>query len=889
MLTMASQGGTHIMGPEQDIGSIEVGEVADLVVLNVNPLDDTKGTTNIALVVKGGVLFEAHTLDEICRAAHPYDKPPWAGEEPYARQFCRCRNAASPMTSSAPSAVSIVQPRRLARKSGAGRRCWAVALGALFAAELLTVHCEADSKPASRAHEVRLIRDAYGMAHLYAAREEDGFYGLGYAEGEDPLQQILTWYVALRGELAATFGPKTPPLPTRKQPMPPSDDLRLSDAVETDLNVRKYRILETARKNFPRLPAQYQRDVRAFIAGLGAYMREHPDKTPSWAPPLEPALPVGILDLFILEAHGVCAARHRADLAASGASAALSPTAAPAGPLASSNAWAVAGSRSADSGVFFSADSHGEIQVYGMVFYPYRIRAGDLDFMAFEPTGSANFLFGHSPYFGWGITEGPRFVGDCYRVKVDHTRPQRFLYDGKWRTMTVKPYTITVKNSEPVKGILEYTHHNGVLSPVEKRVGDTAYVVSYASADRLGLESGEYYRLAKARSRKELESVLAQRDAYPANMVIGGADGTIMYIRPGRIPIRAPGVDAHRTIDGNISATAWRGVHRYANLLKLINPPQGWVGNSNISPDMMYRDSPLRAGDYPSYFGFEPGFITARQRRLIELFDSTAPLSVGDILAIAMDETIPGMRPWGAAIAQAVHEQADFVRQRPLELRPFLDALEHFDGTLSKDSRGALDHFELRRALLEKHRDFMDALGEAIDKGPALASDMQQLLITAAEEARERLIATYGRADLTWGDVHRVGRGGVDYPEGGGIMLMGVKRGGWANYTSLLDVPKPAVADATLRGLAFTVDPQTKLLHLDDGQRAPFVVHFTRAGVQTYAETLWGVSEDPDSPHFSDQARLSSEKQLRPIPLTLPALEREQTKVTVLTVPPGSP
>ena len=765
------------------------------------------------------------------------------------------------------------------------------AAGLILAALSPASTAQADAKPSPgpTRHEVRIIRDAYGMAHLYAAREEDGFYGLGYAEGEDRLQQILTWYVAMRGELAATFGPKTPLLPARSNPVASPDNPPLADAVAVDTTARKYQVLETARRNFPRLPPQYQRDLKGFVAGLRAYMHDHPDKTPAWAPPLEPAMPLGLVHLFIVEAQPVCDARRAADKAATGAPTATTSTAGEAGPLPASNAWAVAGSRSADGGVFLESDSHGPIQVYGALFYPYRIRAGDLDFMAFEPTGSALFLFGHSPYFGWGITEGPRFVADCYRVKVDHDSPRRYRYDGKVREMSLVPYTIEVKGGSPVHGEFEYTRHNGVTSPVEGREGDTAYLVSYASEDRVGLGAGEYYRLAKAHNRKQLESVLAQRDAYPANMVIGGADGTIMYIRPGRIPIRPPGVDAHRTLDGNTSATAWRGMHSYADLLKLINPPQGYVGNSNISPDMMYPHSPLKPGDYPPYFGFEPGYTNQRQQRLIELLDSTPPLTLGDILAFAMDETIPLLRPWGPAFASALREQADFVRQQPKELLPFLEDLAHFDGALSSDSRGALAHFEMKRALLEKHRDSMDALVEAVDKSAGLSAEFQRLLITAAEEGREHLIATYGRADLTWGDVHRVGRGDADYPVGGGIMPMGIKRDGLTGYAASLPVIKPAVAQATLRALQFTEDPGTHRLRLVGGQRVPFVVHFTRAGVQSYAETLWGVSENPDSPHYTDQARLSSEKQLRPIPLTLPALEREKTQVTVLTVPSGAP
>jgi acyl-homoserine-lactone acylase len=348
---------------------------------------------------------------------------------------------------------------------GGRRRRWAVAIAAVVACQASTVCGKGfESRPVLPGHQVQIIRDAYGMAHLYADHEEDGFYGLGYAEGEDRLQQILTWYVALRGELAATFGPTTPPLHIA-DPVPWWEPSALSDAVANDLSARKYRILESARRNFSRLPPQYRRDIRAFIAGMSAYMHEHPDKTPSWAPPLEPALPIGVFHLFALEAQSVCDERRAAD-AAQGQNVALAATDAPHTALGSSNVWAVAGSRSADGGVFLESDSHDPLQIYGMLFYPYHIKAGDLDFMAFETAGSAQFLFGHSPYFAWGITEGPRFVADCYRVSVDHNAPRRFLFDGKPRHMTVVPYAIRVKGGRPVRGVFEYTHHNGVASPL---------------------------------------------------------------------------------------------------------------------------------------------------------------------------------------------------------------------------------------------------------------------------------------------------------------------------------------------------------------------------------------------------------------------------------------
>jgi acyl-homoserine-lactone acylase len=700
------------------------------------------------------------------------------------------------------------------------------------------------------------------MAHIYSDTEQGGFFGLGYATGEDRLEQVLTWYVAVRGELAATFGPKTPVLPGDSFALGGAGNAGpLEDAVASDLNARRFQLLEIARRNLPLLPAHYRRDLQAYIAGLNAYMRANPTKTPAWAPRLEAALPLALIHFLVLEPAQVCDARRAADRQT--AVAATVDPQAPPGPLGGSNAWAIAGSRTADGRVIFESDSHGPIEGYGALFYPYRIKAGGLDVTAIAPAGTALFLFGYSPHFAWGITEGPRYPADCYRIAVEALSPRLYRYDGQLHKISVRPYTIAVKGGAPVQGSFEFVRLNGVVSPIVSREGSTAYAVSYASAERVGRGAGEYYRIAQARNLKELQSALAQRDAYPANLVIGGADGTLMFIRPGRIPVRPPGLDATRTLDGNHSSSAWRGIHSYKDALKLINPSQGYVANTNVSPDMMYPQSPLKASDYPPYFAFAPGQTNSRQRRLIELLDGRSNITIDEARAMAMDESIPAARPWGAVIAAAVSERPELIATQVSGTEAFLADLEDFDGVFSKESRGALDYFELRTVLRDRHHDFAEVLEATVRAGDRLSPNQQRLLLESLAETRQILLEKYGRTDLAWGDVHRIGRGGVDLPVGGAISMN----------------------DASLRALRFATDPGTGKEWMTGGQRVPFLVHFTAAGPQAYIQALWGLSNDPESIHFSDQAHLASDKFLRPIPQSVPALLREQAAEKVLLFP----
>jgi len=83
-LELASLGGARFVGIERDVGSITVGKLADLMVLNRNPLDNIRTTTDIAYVMKAGRLWDAKTLDEVWPSVKPFGEPYWASADPRA-------------------------------------------------------------------------------------------------------------------------------------------------------------------------------------------------------------------------------------------------------------------------------------------------------------------------------------------------------------------------------------------------------------------------------------------------------------------------------------------------------------------------------------------------------------------------------------------------------------------------------------------------------------------------------------------------------------------------------------------------------------------------------------------------------------------------------------
>ena len=111
-------------------------------------------------------------------------------------------------------------------------------------------------------------------------------------------------------------------------------------------------------------------------------------------------------------------------------------------------------------------------------------------------------------------------------------------------------------------------------------------------ANEVGL-TDQCYEMMIAHNLAEMKKALSHRQLMAQNIMVATVEGDIYYLRNGRVPIRAKGVDPSRPIAGNTSATEWQGIHPIDDLVQIENPPCGWMQNCNCSPAaMMNQDQP---------------------------------------------------------------------------------------------------------------------------------------------------------------------------------------------------------------------------------------------------------------------------------------------------------
>ncbi|MBW2366608.1 MAG: penicillin acylase family protein [Deltaproteobacteria bacterium] len=686
---------------------------------------------------------------------------------------------------------------------------------------------------------VTIYRDNFGVPHIYADKEAAGYFGLGYAEAADQLEILLRRHLQGRGELAVAFGP---------------------EFIESDLQARGWMHTEEAQAGFNRMSPQLQGNYEQYVAGVNRYMEEHPEAVPDWGRPLEPIDPViHSRDIFwsaYQAGHGIKACQNGGVQLSPRAEAQVADR-----QKQASNEWFLAPWRTAENATMVLTDPHGGID--GTFVYEARLHAGEIHQAGYYIGPSPLLL--HTRDIAWAMTTGSPLVSDCYEVEVDPDNPRRYRFDGQWQEMITRDVTIEVAGGESVTRTFEYTRHNEVLSPVVARVDDKAYIISTPYMHIAGQYDEDLYRLGLAKNVREAREALSGLGMFSQNVLVGDKAGESFYVRIGRTPRRPEGYDWTHPVPGNTSETAWQGIHPLADLVHIENPPQGYMQNCNVWPALMWKDSPLTPDHYPDYIYNEDLILTARGERAIEILSRAANFTLADAFELVLDEKWISSELWTMALTKAVENQPKLVASKGPEFRRVLHGLLNFNGYARADSTEALYHYywrDINWSLLTA--DDFGVILKSVSCDKPIDDRLQVALLDGVSQVTNKLIKEHGTTEHRLGDVFRIGKAGHSFPIGG-ISIMSndpFNQCGWHELA----------CNMTMRAFSDNVLDSQKLPDPDEnghrfvrmGSRMLLLTVLTDP-VQSFSLHNFGQSQNPDSPHFIDQARMFSERRLKPV------------------------
>ncbi|MBN2309751.1 MAG: penicillin acylase family protein, partial [Candidatus Hydrogenedentes bacterium] len=625
-----------------------------------------------------------------------------------------------------------------------------------------------------------------------------------YAQAEDRLEDIYRNVRTAIGEMSAAFGPSY---------------------VRQDYIMKAVKNGEHWAAYWPTAPEHIRALGDAFVAGVEAYVAEHPERRPGYALDLEGWHCGAVGSTMILKwpLGTVEDDLKNKDQA----------------PPFGSNGWAVGPSRSAEGCSIVMTDPHLTWKDLA-VFYEARVHGGDLAMNGFFLVGTPVLALGNNGRVGWACTTGGPDTSDVYVLKLNPDNPLEYEYDGAWKQAQIETITIEVKDADPVEQMAAYTELGFLLGEPDLEKG-IAYVGATPYFGQTGLLE-QMYKMALARNCGEFYEALAMNQFMEQNLIFADVEGNIQYVRAGRTPIRPEGYNWNAPVPGNTSATKWLGIHDIADLVQIKNPPQGYFQNCNISPALMMLDSPLTPDKYPAYvYNVSWDKSNPRGRRALELLSGDDSITREEAMAVAMDVYDALSKPWQSALRGAV----DAVGAERMQDAAFAKAVEDvlaWNGEFTPDSVAA----PIVRSWRLKCAGAVDVA--AIAKGEALSREHQAALLELLGQTLAELRVKYGESPVTWGDIHKVGRGGILFP------------------CPCADFGDGANATETLMDVGTREDPPDSGIYVArKGSMAMMLMFCVADGIEAYSCIPWGQSADPASPHYMDQGeKLYSRRKFKP-------------------------
>ena len=664
-------------------------------------------------------------------------------------------------------------------------------------------------------YDARILRDAYGVPHIYGRRDADVAFGLDYAHAEDDWKTIEEVIIFSRGDIARRNG---------------------EDAAVTDYLIRAMGSAEAiAEKYETALSPETRALAQAYAAGINFYCAE----TERCG---REALPVTAQDVvagfasrqpffYGLDDQLKAIFDGDVEIEQRTVTAREAFLKVPKEFELGSNAMAVAPVRSADGHTRLMVNSH---QPYTgpVAWYEARVKSEEgWDMIGGIFPGAPLVLHGAGPDLGWAFTVNKPDLVDVYTLEVDKPKkPAKYRFDGGWRAFDVKKIKFRVHLwgpfSLPVTRRALYSVHGPVF-----QTDDGVFAVSYAGqGDIRAIE--QYYRMNKAANYADWRAAMKMLALPSLNAVYADGDGVIAYYYNAAIPVRAKGPDWSKAQNGADPALVWRGTRTLNDVPQVVMPRSGYVVNANHTPFQSSgaEDNPDPAA-FPSHYGVDTR-TTNRGLRIQALYGGDDSITGEDFVFYKMDH----LYAQDSRVMELVKELAQSGAE---DLQEEAATLAAWDGSVTTGNRSAA------LAILTAQK----ARGYLLNDEGAETPDYE----AALREVSAELKTLFGRIDPEWGEAVRLKRGDVSLPLNGGP-----------------DTLRAVYPQEDGEGALKSVGGDTYILYADwSGARDVTIKTIHQFGAATLDKT---------SPHFADQAPVFAAEEWKSPPMELQSLIAEATR-----------
>ena len=676
-----------------------------------------------------------------------------------------------------------------------------------------------------QAAAVTITRDDWGIAHVRGRTDADAVFGMIYAQAEDDFNRIEVNYLNAMGRLAEAEG---------------------ESQIWRDLRMKLYISPDSLRAWYGRSPDWLRVLMTAWADGLNFFLHQNPSVTPRVLKRFEPWMALSFTEGSI---GGDIEGINLNQLQALYGGAAPAPAPGPDQALdeaepGGSNGIAIAPSNTVRGRALLLINPH-----TSFYFRDELQMTSDEGLNAYGAVTWGQFFIyqGFNATAGWMHTSsGVDNIDEYLETIAERGGRYFYRYGNEERTVTVSTIVVPYRSAA---GMLErqftiYRTHHG---PVVRRADGKWVAVRLMQEPVKALVQS--YTRTRAKHYDEFRKTMELYTNSSNNTIFADAQGNIAYFHSNFIPRRDPRFDWSRPVDGSDPATDWQGLLSIDESPNLRNPASGWLYNANNWPWSAAGPSSPRRERFPSYVesGREE---SARGLHAIRVLENRKDFTVESLRSAAYDSYLPAFERMIPPLLRAWEATPD---SDPLEARLAepIRVLRDWDFRWSESSvPTSLAVFWGEEVTRRVAADARQA-GVSADVYVATRAP-RAVLLEALAAACDRLAADFGTWRTPWGQINRSQRltGDIVHPfdDAGPSIPVGFTSARWGSLASFGARPYP----------------RTKKWYGTSGNSFVAVVEFGDS-VRAVAVTAGGVSGDPKSPHFNDQAPRYSAGDLREV------------------------
>jgi acyl-homoserine-lactone acylase len=706
-----------------------------------------------------------------------------------------------------------------------------------------TASANARAPQSERSPVAEILWDSWGVPHIYAKTDEGAFRAFGYAQMESHGNLLLRLFAEARGRGAEFYG---------------------RAYVDSDRAVKTMGTYDLAQRWLGEQSPTFRRYLNAFAAGVNQYARENPDKLDSAGKAILPITAVDILAHTTREFYSFVDALTDCSSAlppavplGSSGDAWANPESGKSSGNFGTNIWAIAPSHSTNGHAMLLSNDHLP-WTDETLFYEAQITAPGYSVYGSTPVGwpvlsTGSFNNSH----GWTLSVNTSDGCTLYTLTPEGNG---YRFDGRKRSFETEHETIKVKQVDGgIKEIPLIVRH-AVQGPVEEVDGElTAIRMAGIQASSYPGVLEEFWEMGRAHDLAEFQHALRRMQLPMFNVMYADSSGHIMVKYLGLVPVRPKGDWAFwsKPVSGDTSSLVWTRMLPYDDLPAVIDPPSGWVQNSNSAP--WYMTEPfLNPAKYPAYISPSPatpdGWPNLREQRGLRMITQSTKLSFAQLLTDKLS-THSGLAD------RVLDDLISAARQsNDQNAKEAANVLQGWDRDFNSDSRGA-ELFFIWMLQLTRHGNVSEifrqpfSLKHPLDTPRGLKDPRRAVQALGTAAVRLRQIA--GRLDVPWGELNRLHRGMFDFPGNGATGDdLGVFR--VIQYSPWKDHEFQAVGGDTFIAIVEFSNP-----------------------IKAKVLLTYGNSSNPHSPYFGDQLGLTARNRWRKPWLTRAEIEKHLEHRTV--------